>query len=156
MDIQACTMQLIQFRQGLYQNFNNRADTLMDLVDAMCSNSTARSVVEYSLTPCFRRTHTALYKAVTECRWGEQQLARLLAPYLPHPWQRSFWLLGVDVTPQPDRRGQWRRPSETASDGPRGGGGDHRRATGLWPLGADLLRGVRRPASEAGVGQDYR
>lgn len=101
MDIQACTIQLIQFRQGLYKNFNNRADTLMDLVDAMCSNSTARSVVEYSLTPCFRWTHTALYKAVAECRWGEQQLARLLAPYLPRPWQRSFWLLGVDVTPQP-------------------------------------------------------
>jgi hypothetical protein len=73
----------------------------MELVDAMCSNPFARSVVEYSLTPCFRRTYTAMYKAITECRWDEQQLARLLAPHLPPPWQRSFWLLGVDVTPQP-------------------------------------------------------
>ena len=89
-----------QFRQELYQTFNNRADTLMELVDALCSNPTARSVVEYSLTPCFRRTYTGLYKAVAECRWGEQQVARLMAPYLPRPRQRSFWLLGVDVTPQ--------------------------------------------------------
>jgi len=73
----------------------------MELVDAMCSNPFARSVVEYSLSPCFRRTYTALYKAITECKWDEQQLARLLAPYLPTPRQRSFWLLGVDVTPQP-------------------------------------------------------
>jgi hypothetical protein len=73
----------------------------MELVDAMCSNPFAQSVVEYSLTPCFRRTYTALYKAIAECRWDERQLARLLAPYLPPPQQRSFWLLGVDVTPQP-------------------------------------------------------
>jgi hypothetical protein len=72
----------------------------MELVDAICSNPSARSVVEYSLTPCFRRTYTALYKAVAECKWEGQQLARLLAPYLPIPRQRSFWLLGVDVTPQ--------------------------------------------------------
>jgi hypothetical protein len=73
----------------------------MELVDAMCSNPYARSVVEYSLAPCFRRTYTALYKAIAECRWDGQQLARLLAPYLPAPQQRLFWLLGVDVTPQP-------------------------------------------------------
>lgn len=72
----------------------------MELVDAICSNPFARSVVEYSLTPCFRRTYTALYKAIAECKWEGEQLARLLAPYLPVPQQRSFWLLGVDVTPQ--------------------------------------------------------
>jgi hypothetical protein len=67
----------------------------------MCSNTTARSVVEYTLTPCFRRTYTALYKAIDACQWQEEQLARLLAPNLPRPKQRPFWLLGVDVTPQP-------------------------------------------------------
>jgi len=43
---------LIQFRESVYQNLNNRADTLMDLVDAMCSRPKARSVVEYSLAAC--------------------------------------------------------------------------------------------------------
>src|SRR6266508_3839958 len=101
MHTQPCTTALVQFRQKLYQNFTNRADTLLDLVDALCSNGSARSVVEYSLTPCFRRTYSTLYKALAEWTWDDQHLARLLAPSLPRPRQRSFWLLGVDVTPQP-------------------------------------------------------
>ena len=55
--------------------------------------------MEYRLTPCFRRTYRTLYKALAGWTWDEGQLARLLAPSLPRP--RSFWLLGVDVTPQP-------------------------------------------------------
>jgi hypothetical protein len=73
----------------------------MELVDALCSNASARSVVELCLTPCFRRTYTTLYKALAEWSWDDRQLARLLSPFLPRPTERSFWLLGVDVTPQP-------------------------------------------------------
>jgi DDE superfamily endonuclease len=99
MNTHTCTTALVQFRHKLYQNFTNRADTVMELVDALCSNGSARSVVEYSLTPCFRRTYSTLYKALAGWAWDKEQLARLLAPSLPRP--RSFWLLGVDVTPQP-------------------------------------------------------
>jgi hypothetical protein len=35
--------QLKQFRQEVYQNFNKRADTLMDLLDALSSNTAAHS-----------------------------------------------------------------------------------------------------------------
>lgn len=101
MNTQTCTTALVQFRHRLYQNFTNRADTLIELVDALCSNSSARSVVELCLTPCFRRSYSSLYKALAEWNWDEGQLACLLSPYLPPPSQRSFWLLGVDVTPQP-------------------------------------------------------
>ena len=45
------TQDLAQFRQTVYQNFNKRADTLMDLVDALCSQTRAKSVVELSLEP---------------------------------------------------------------------------------------------------------
>ena len=31
----------------------------------------------------------------------EQGLRRLIAPYLPRPGQRPFWLFGLDVTPAP-------------------------------------------------------
>jgi hypothetical protein len=100
MTTKTCTTELAQFRQELYQNFNNRADTLMELVDAISSNSHARSVVEYSLTPCFRRSYSTIFKALAEMVWDEQTLARLVAPHLPPPQGRPFWLLGVDVTPQ--------------------------------------------------------
>ena len=101
MTTKPCFPELTQFRQELYQNFNNRADTLMELVDAICSNPHARSVVEYSLTPCFRRSYSTLFKALAEETWAEQKHLRTLAPYLPKPKDRPFWLLGVDVTPQP-------------------------------------------------------
>ena len=54
MDITLHTTNLKQFRTSLYQNFNNRADSLMDLLDAMCSVPHAKSVVEYSLAACYR------------------------------------------------------------------------------------------------------
>jgi DDE superfamily endonuclease len=102
--IEKSTTELEQFRHSLYQNFNNRADTLMELVDALCSSPAAQSAAELTLAASFRRSYSALYKAVDEFEWGPEgsptQLAGLLAPYLPRPHGRPFWLLGVDVTPQ--------------------------------------------------------
>jgi hypothetical protein len=94
--------QLTQFRQQVYQNFNKRADALMNLVDALCSNRRARSVVELSLEACFQREHTSVFKAIAafEPQVMTQSLAQLAAAYLPQPQKRPFWLLGVDVTPQ--------------------------------------------------------
>ena len=94
--------QLAQFRQQVYQNFNKRADALMNLVDALCSNTRARSVVELSLEACFQREHTSLFKAIAAFAPQEmtKSLAQLAAAYLPRPHKRPFWLLGVDVTPQ--------------------------------------------------------
>ena len=101
MNTKTYTQELEQFRQQLYQNFNNRADTLMELVDAICSNPDARSVVEYSLTPCFRRSYSTIFQAIKEMEWDELMIARLVVPFLPRPRQRLYWLLATDVTPQP-------------------------------------------------------
>jgi len=101
MTIKKCTSEMKQFREELYQNFNNRADTLMELVDAISSSPHARSVVEYSLAPCFRRSYSTIYKAIAEMAWDESSSAHLLSPYVPEPQARPFRLLGVDVTPQP-------------------------------------------------------
>jgi hypothetical protein len=95
------TSELVQFRQSLYQNLNNRADTVMELIDALCSSPAAQSPVELTLASSFRRTYSTMYKAIDEFMWEEGQLAQLLAPSLPRPRRRGFWLLGVDVTPQP-------------------------------------------------------
>jgi hypothetical protein len=72
----------------------------MDLVDALSSNTQARSVVELSLNPCFRRDYNSLFKSLDEYQyyWVHQNLAELAAPYLPQPQNRAFWLFGVDVT----------------------------------------------------------
>lgn len=83
MTIKTYATELEQFRQQVYQNFNNRADTLMELVDAICSNPDACSVVEYSLTPCFRRSYSTIFKAINEMEMDEMAIAHLLYPIYP-------------------------------------------------------------------------
>jgi hypothetical protein len=119
--------QLTQFRLGVYQNFNKRADTLMDLVDAMSGNTEARSVVELSLSTSFRRDYTSLFKAISEYQpeKATKTLAQLAGPYLSPPVDRPFWLIGVDVTPQSgpyatrlDDRGYVYQPNPIRSNKP--------------------------------------
>ncbi len=101
MDIKQHTTALAQFRSTLYQSFANGADTLMDLLDGICSKADAKSVVEYSLAECFRRSYSTIFKAIDELKWDAMALPRQLAPYLPRPQAWPFWLLIVDVTPAP-------------------------------------------------------
>ena len=101
MNIKQATTDLEQFRTTLYQNFENRADTLMDLLDAMCSMPEAKSVVEYSLASVFPRSYSTLFKAIAEMELEERWLPHRLAPYLPRAKGWPFWLLMVDVTPAP-------------------------------------------------------
>ncbi len=91
---------LQQFRDEVYQNFNNfkRTDTLMDVVDALSSNTTARSVVESTLNPQFQRTYSALNKAIAVDSLSDKQLARLAAKTIAAPKDRKFYLIGSDVT----------------------------------------------------------
>jgi hypothetical protein len=95
--------QLKQFRQEVYQNFNKRADTMMDLLDALSSNTSANTVVELSLNPAFRREYSSLFTALDEWKPDKavKNLAQLAGPYLPKPVKQPFWLIGTDVTPQP-------------------------------------------------------
>jgi len=95
------TEKLRQFRQKIYQNFNKRADTVLNLLDSLSSNENASSVVELSLNPAFERSYTALYKAIDELELAPSLLAQATSAHLPKPSQWPFWLLAVDVTSYP-------------------------------------------------------
>lgn len=104
------TTQLEQFRSAVYHSFARRADASMELLDALTGNTTARSVVELSLAPGFRRTYSSVYAAIDECfsitkaeqrRRREEALLRLVALRLAPPRQRKFWLFGIDATSVP-------------------------------------------------------
>ena len=75
----------------------------MELLDALSSNTSARTVVELRLNAAFGREYSSLFTALKE--WEPSQaaksLAQLAGPYLPQPARLPFWLLGTDVTPQP-------------------------------------------------------
>lgn len=102
------------FREQLYNQFEHRADSAMDLLDALCSNDHVPTVVELSLNPLFRREYSSLYKAIGENftdslseEDGEQsqeqasKLIEFIAQVVPVPKQRSFFLFGIDGTPYP-------------------------------------------------------
>ena len=50
--------------RSIYQHLLNRADTIPDLLDALSSNIDARTVVELSLNPAFRRHYGTLCRGI--------------------------------------------------------------------------------------------
>ena len=105
-----------QFRERLYQSFDYRRDTLMDLVDALSANTTARSPVELSLSALFRREYSALYKGIQELSRTNQTNSEevdksrkatmeartsAIADLIPTPKKKQFYLWALDVTPLP-------------------------------------------------------
>ena len=73
----------------------------MDLVDALSSNTTAKTAVELILNPHFRRHYSALNKAVAVSLLTNRQLADLASQNVSAPSKRKFHLLGTDVTSNP-------------------------------------------------------
>ncbi len=106
--------QLLQFRRELKNSFTHRPDAIMNLLDALSSNTDAISVAELSLNPCFHYQYPSLYDGIDhfftascaersseERREKEIEWMRLITPHLPAPKQRDFWLFCLDVTPAP-------------------------------------------------------
>ena len=84
----------------MYQNFTKRADSAMELLDALCSTPNARSVVELTLSPHFTHQYPSIYAAIAAAGWEDIDLPKLIGAYLAPPEERGYWLFGVDGTPQ--------------------------------------------------------
>lgn len=105
-----------EFRERVYQSFPARADALMDLVDALASNTYARSPVELSLSPLFRRQYSSIGDAITnffvpnhvnphesesEQNAQQKELMRVMGGQYPEPVLRNFYHFGLDTTTNP-------------------------------------------------------
>lgn len=106
--------QLSEFRKELYQSFPYRADAILDLIDALASNGSAKSPAELSLNSQFQRQYGSLYRAVdkffnsTDPQKAEgerseyqQKLMRIVGRQCSKPVERNFHLFGLDATGQP-------------------------------------------------------
>src|SRR5262245_37913896 len=101
---------LQQFRAGLYHSFSQRADTVFELMDALTSDPQARSPVELSLSPVFRRQYASVYDGLDGWETDPSRLKALLLAMAPPSAEGGFRLIGLDHTPKP-------RPyAETVSD----------------------------------------
>ena len=103
------TIQLQQFREELYRALPRRADATMDLVDALSANTHARSVVELSLAPQFRRGHPSVHDAIDALQNNpghspidgprrnlEGKLLSAVASQVQAPARRGYYLVAVD------------------------------------------------------------
>ncbi|MFB3041555.1 MAG: transposase [Candidatus Poribacteria bacterium] len=106
--------QLLGFRQELRAHFTSRKDAIMNLIDALASNTAAKSIAELSLNPIFDYQYASVYDAIDqfftasdqkttreERHHKEKQLMNLCLRYLHPPTCRNFWLLALDTTPAP-------------------------------------------------------
>lgn len=99
---------LSDFRVELYACFTKSSDALMNTVDALLTDATARSFVELSLSPCFERKWHSLYKALNNGEIDREALQKLFAKFAPKTSERL--VLGVDASSIP------RQNSKTARD----------------------------------------
>lgn len=92
---------LQQFRAGLYHSFSQRADAVFELIDALASDTQARSPVELSLSPVFGRQYASVYDGLDGWQADQSQLQALLLAAAPLPAAEGFRLIGLDHTPKP-------------------------------------------------------
>jgi DDE superfamily endonuclease len=89
---------LQQFRHDIYRCFWRAKDALFDMVDALLTETQARSFPELSLSPFYQRKWHSLYEALEDGRISTQRLQETFIRYLPVPSEGKRLVLGVDVT----------------------------------------------------------
>lgn len=101
-----------QYQKELRASFPKRADSILQLVEALASSEKPTSIVELSQEGAFQRSFSNVHKAINvmdaENRsriWTEMFYKRL-----PQEKTRPFHLYAIDVTPEPKRH------SETMED----------------------------------------
>lgn len=94
---------IVRFRAEVYGTFQRRADAVFELIDALASNTWARSPAELSLSPFFRRQYASLYDGLDAWVYDATTLDEMLLGVLPQPAVGSSRLWAVDETPRPRR-----------------------------------------------------
>lgn len=101
---------LTMFRDKIYRFFSSRKDAAMELVDALSSNTSAKSVVELSLNPLHRRNYCSITRVLDEFYETDKQVteknqqATQLLSSCCQPLtnlKRSHHLFAVDCTSAP-------------------------------------------------------
>ena len=89
-----------RFRQEVYQNFRQRKDAGLDLIDALTSAEQVESPVAVSESPLFRRGFGSVYDALEESRMDKARMEQSLAGNHPADAQiiAGYEVYATDVT----------------------------------------------------------
>jgi len=94
------------FREQIYSSIQYRADACMDLLDSLCSNTTADTPVKLSLNQNHRRTYNSITDVVSEFHNGakiqdDAILDTLIEQAINNNNDRNYYLFATDCTPAP-------------------------------------------------------
>jgi hypothetical protein len=89
---------LRQFRHDVYESFKRSKDALFNTVDALMTETQAKSFPEVSQSLWFERKWPSLYEAFEDGRIDEKHLRAVFARYLPKPAPGKWLWIGIDAT----------------------------------------------------------
>ena len=89
---------LAEFRRNTYACFDRAADALMNVADALLTETPARSLAELSLSPFFERRWSSLYEAFQDAKIDRTALQKLFAEYAPNPKEGERLVVGGDAS----------------------------------------------------------
>jgi hypothetical protein len=101
---------LNEFRHAVYGCFERASDALFNTVDALSSETAARSFPELSLSPFFQRRWPSLYEGFEDGQIDAEQLRRVFLQFAPLPGADEYVFVGVDTS------NLYRREAETSAD----------------------------------------
>jgi hypothetical protein len=86
------------FRRAAYACFMRAADALMNVADALLTETRARSLAELSLSPFFERRWPSLYEAFQDAIIDRSALQKLFAQHAPLPKEGERFVVGGDAS----------------------------------------------------------
>lgn len=86
------------FRRAAYSCFEKAADALMNVADALLTETRARSVAELALSPFFERHWPSVYEAFQDGKINRDALQKVFAEYAPPPAEGKRLVLGGDAS----------------------------------------------------------
>ncbi len=89
---------LTDFRERLLASFLLAGDTLLNLVDALATETPAHSLAELSLSPFFPRQWGSLYQGLQRAQIDRDALRKLFASGVPVPQPGTRLVLGIDAS----------------------------------------------------------
>jgi len=99
---------LKNFRDKIYHFFTHRKDAALNLLDALSSNTSAKSVMDLSLSPLHHRNYCSITRVVSKFYFGaagiqekNNELTKILCGYCQPPQARPYHLFAADCTSGP-------------------------------------------------------
>jgi hypothetical protein len=89
---------LAEFRSYAYACLERAADALMNVSDALLTETPAQSLAELSLSPCFERRWPSIYAALQDGKIDRNALQKRFAQYAPVPQEGEHLVVGGDAS----------------------------------------------------------